>query len=115
MITSKIETEITQSQTERNEVEVRDVTFLMGRFAPGAATQPRGTTSVCLDSTTFLNTTFGGGPNTNVFHAQKIPENKHELYPFFEDGEFNLPRSSELYQRGQVLFAGTNRGREIRD
>ena len=42
-----------------------------------------GDTSVILDSTTFLNTTFGGGPYTNVFDGQKIPENKHELLSVF--------------------------------
>ena len=36
--------------------------------------------------------------------AQKIPENKHELYQFLEGGEFNF--HGEQNYTSEILFAG---------
>jgi len=80
-----------------------------GALRSGSGDTTAGDTSVRLDSTTFLNSTFGGGdPHNHAVDAQKIPVNKHELYQFLEDGEFNF-HGAQNYT-SEVLFAGSNIG-----
>ena len=50
----------------------------------------------------------GGDPHNHAVDAQKIPVNKHELYQFLEDGEFNF-HGAQNYT-SEVLFAGSNIG-----
>ena len=51
-----------------------------------------------------------GGPDSRAIDAKKIPENKHELYQFFEGGEFKFDGKQNYTT--EVLFAGRGRNLE---